>query len=100
MPTISAVAIAVLMGIVLPLGLLAAARALGGSASQGRGAVPELPRLLQLSLGVLLIYCLIPFVVAFRGLAHGYSVAEMLLFAALLGAAILYVARAGARGRG
>lgn len=100
MPSLSAVAIAVLVGIVLPVGLLAAARALGGSAAQARGAVPELPRLIQLTLGTVLVFCLVPFLVALGGLPKGYTVLEMLLFAALLGAAALYVARAGSRGWG
>lgn len=100
MPSLSAVAIAIIVGIVLPLGLLAGARALGGSASEARGAVPELPRLLQLTLGAVLVYCLVPFVVALGGLDRGHAVAEMLLFAALLGAAALHVARAASRGRG
>ena len=100
MPSLFAVAIAIIVGIVLPVGLLAGARALGGSASEGRGAVPELPRLLQLTLGAVLLYCLVPFVVALGGLDHRYTVAEMILFAALLGAAALYVARAGSRGWG
>jgi hypothetical protein len=99
-PSLSAVVIALLVGIVLPLGLLAGARALGGSASEARGAVPELPRLLLLALGAILLYCLVPFAVALGGLPHGYTVAEMVLFAALLGAAALYVARAGSRGWG
>jgi hypothetical protein len=86
------------MGIVLPVGLLAAARALGGSAAQARGAVPELPRLIQLTLGAVLVLCLVPFLVALGGLPKGYTVLEMLLFAALLGAGALYVARAGSRG--
>jgi zinc transporter ZupT len=99
-PSLSAVAIAVLVGIALPLGLLAGARALGGSTSEARGAVPELPRLLQLALGAILVFCLVPFMVALGGLDRGYTVVEMLLFAALLGAAALYVARAGSRGWG
>lgn len=98
MPSLSAVAIALLVGIVLPVGLLAAARALGGSAAQARGAVPELPRLIQLTLGAVLVLCLVPFLVALGGLPKGYTVLEMLLFAALLGAGALYVARAGSRG--
>ena len=100
MPSLAAVAIAVLVGIVLPLGLLAAGRALGGSAAQARGAVPELPRLLELTLGAVLVLCVVPFAVAIGGLPGGYTVVEMLLFAALLGAAALYVARAGSRGWG
>ena len=100
MPSLSAVAIAVLVGIVLPVGLLAAARALGGSAARARGAVPELPRLLQLTLGAVVVFCAVPFAVALGGLPGGYTVVEMLLFAALLGAAALYVARAGSRGWG
>ncbi len=99
-PSLAAVAIAIIVGIFLPLGLLAGARALGGSASEARGAVPELPRLLQLALGAILLYCLLPFAVALQGLDHGYAVAEMVLFAALLAAAALYVARAGSRGWG
>ena len=100
MPSLAAVAIAVLVGIVLPLGLLAAGRALGGSAAQARGAVPELPRLLELTLGAVLVLCVVPFAVAVGGLPGGYTVVEMLLFVALLGAAALYVARAGSRGWG
>ncbi|HEX6493382.1 MAG TPA: hypothetical protein VF112_07705 [Candidatus Dormibacteraeota bacterium] len=93
-------AIAVLVGIVLPVGLLAGARALGGSAAQARGAVPELPRLLQLTLGAVVLFCVVPFAVALGGLPGGYTVVEMLLFAALLAAAAVYVARAGSRGLG
>jgi hypothetical protein len=92
------VAVAILVGIVLPVGLIAAGRALGGSASQGWGAVPRLPRLLTLSLGAVVAFCLVPFVVALGGLPRGYTVLEMLLFAALLGAAALYVARSASRG--
>jgi hypothetical protein len=99
-PSLSAVVIAVLVGIVLPLGILALARVLGGTASEGRGAVPELPRLLQLALGGILVLLLVPFVVALGGLAHGYAVVEMLLLAVLLGATAVYVARAGSRGWG
>lgn len=100
MPSLSAVVIAVLVGIVLPLGLIALARVLGGTAQQGRGAVPELPRLFQLALGAILAVLLVPFVVAVGGLAHGYTVLEMLLLAAVLGAGALYVARAGSPGAG
>jgi hypothetical protein len=99
-PSLSAVVIALLVGIVVPVGILAGARALGGSAAQARGAVPELPRLIELTLGAVLLLCLAPFIVAVGGLPGGYTVLEMLLFAALLGAAALYVARAGSRGWG
>jgi hypothetical protein len=94
------VVIAVLVGIVLPLGLVAVARFLGGTAEQSRGAVPELPRLFQLTLGAILVLLLVPFVVAIGGLAHGYTVVEMLLLAAVLGAGALSVARAGSSGAG
>jgi hypothetical protein len=94
------VGIAILVGVVLPLGLLLAARALSGTADQGRAVVPDLPRLLLLTLGVLLVLCLVPWAVALGGLPHGYTVLEMALFALLLGTAALYVARTGSRGWG
>jgi len=92
------VAVAILVGVVLPVVLLAVGRALGGSAAQGRGAVPELPRLLSLALGAIVVFCLVPFVVALGGLPRGYTILEMLLFAALLGLAAASVARGGSRG--
>ena len=52
------------------------------------------------SASAIVVFCLVPFAVALGGLPGGYTVVEMLLFAALLGAAALYVARAGSRGWG
>lgn len=100
MPSLSALGIAVTVGIVLPLGLLLTARALSGTAHQGPAVVPDLPRLLLLALGAVLVLCLVPWAVALGGLPHGYTVLEMLLFAVLLGAAAVYVARTGSRGWG
>jgi hypothetical protein len=97
-PSLSAVGIAVAVGIVLPVGLLVAARALSGTADQGPAVVPDLPRLLLLTLGAVLVLCLLPWAVALGGLSHGDAILEMLLFAVLLGAAALYVARTGSRG--
>jgi hypothetical protein len=97
-PSLSAVGIAILVGIVLPVGVLAAARALSGITSQGMTVVPDLPRLLLLVLGAVLVLCLVPWMVALGGLPHGDAVAEILLFAVLLGAAALYVARTSAPG--
>lgn len=100
MPSLSALGIALAVGIVLPLGLVAAARALSGTAHQGPAVVPDLPRLLLLTLGAALVLCLVPWAVAIGGLPHGDAALEMLLFAVLLGVAALYVARTGSRGWG